>query len=227
MSQLREAEGALYDVIAGIAARTDSATGTADGGSIRTLRDVALSGTDWQWAVLTMTSGANEGRWRVVTGWDDASDTLTCLEAFPDPVAAGDTYSIAMAPLGGATVFLRRVIPRSMEAEELPAVFVAALRARRLVRGGAGAKQGSRFATLRVRMDALSAWELDDEETYREAADKLHEQLDQLRLGRASLGGAAKFADPDGDEPVSDYGELDSGQRVFWSTMQALLMYAA
>ena len=216
MSQLREVENGVKALLDAVAARTDAATGTAATGSATTLTDAALSGTDWQWAVLAMTSGANAGRWRVVTSWDDDTDTVTVRQAFPAAIAAEDTYSLAMAPLGGATVFLRNIIPKSLRAAELPAVFVAGQRTRRIEPQVVGNEQGARQAIVEIRTDLIAPWG-DDEETDRELSDKLFEQVDQMRQMRTRLPGIARMRRSTRDEEISSFGELDAGQRVFWS----------
>lgn len=63
-------------------------TRTADSGTTTTIVDAALTEADdlWNGALLIFTSGANDIRTAIVTGFDAASDTITFAPAVPDAV---------------------------------------------------------------------------------------------------------------------------------------------
>ncbi len=231
MSQILEVEQALYRDIHTASLRTGSATGAAAGGDAR---GVSVDGDGWsteadawRWAIVEFLDGANAGLWRVVTSYahDGETATLGWHVALPNPVLEGDTFRLDHAPLGGATVFLRQVIPASLQPSEMPAVFVASQRTRTLSDRAIGRSQGSVAATLHVRTDLLSPW--NGEAADEAAAFRLFEQIDQMRLTRTGLAGKAQFATPDRSETIVGFGELDRGERVYWSTLWTPLHYPA
>jgi len=228
VSQIREVEAAWKTMIDAVAAKATTVyTGTVDSGTATTLVDAARTGVDWQWAVVVMTSGTNNGRWRVVTAWNDTTDTMTFHEAFPSALATGDTYSVTFAPLGGANTFLRRPHPNDLRKAELPAVIVSAMRSRSVERQATGNHQGSKSAVLTITTDIIAPYE--DTDAAELVSDKLFEQVDQLRMSQAQLSnGVARFLAPNGEDEVSNYGEIGNEHsllRVFWSVIRTRFAY--
>lgn len=231
MSQILEVEDAWYDLLAAVAAKGATAkAGTVT--DVNSLRSVSCSATGWtatadayKWAVLTWTSGTQSGRFRVLNASSVAAGSLTLSwrNAMPETPAVGNTFSVSFAPLAGAKVFQRAQIPETLApATELPAVFVAGQRRRVLTGHGVGNTEGSVRADLTIRTDLLSAWtSLPGQSggTDDVAAHSLYEQVDQIRLCARSLGGIALIDLPTQPEDVAAFGELDRGQRVYWSTL--------
>lgn len=78
----------------------------ADAGSTAsTLVDAALTQAEdyWVGGIVTVTSGANAGLSRGVTDFNATTDTLTFASAFPNAIAAGDTYNIVIYGLEWTT----------------------------------------------------------------------------------------------------------------------------
>jgi len=71
--------------------------GIANGGSTTTLVDSELDQPDGYWNNydLVMMSGANVGQKRVISGFDQNTNTITVSSAFPFPIASGDKYVIS------------------------------------------------------------------------------------------------------------------------------------
>lgn len=224
MSQVREVEqawGALIEAVADTT--TAAASGVATAGTDRSVSCAAsgwsATANAWRWAVLAFTSGANAGRFRVVTSYAvaDGAAVFSWRQALPAAVAAEDAFTVSFAPLAGATVFMRRIIPASLQAAEMPAVFVAATRSRSITSQGIGNQQGSRRAVLEVRTDLVSPW--DDTVANALLADQLFEQVDQLWQNTTGLAGVAQVVTPERDAEIAAFGELDRGSRVYWSTL--------
>ena len=79
----------------------------ADAGSDAThLVDAALTQADdwWNYCLLTMIDGVNQGSYQIISDFDAASDTITC-GAFGAAIAAGDRYVISPAIAGGYPLY--------------------------------------------------------------------------------------------------------------------------
>ncbi len=232
MSQIVELETAWHAYLVAAAARTGSNNGTATAGTTKGMTAAAIPAPGWpatedhyQWATVLFLTGANTGRFRAVESYSVAGGVASFgwRAGLPSAVSAGDTFSVSFAPLGGATVYLRQVIPASMEPTELPAVFVAGQRSRTVEDVAVGNRQGSRLATVWIRTDLVSPWS-DDTRTDL-MAQQLHEQLDQIRLGLTGLPGVAHIGTPTREEEVCSFAELDVGQRVYWSVLWTPFQY--
>ena len=72
-------------------------TGTAESGDTTTLTDSALvqSVDFFNGMILSITGGTNSGLTRLITDFDDTTDTITVTQAFPSAIDATSAYSIS------------------------------------------------------------------------------------------------------------------------------------
>jgi len=224
MSRLLTIERAWTDRIDTVAALSETRTGTV---ATATTLSVSFPVGTWdvttdhyRYAVCEFTSGALKDEWRVVTayGVDGGTATLSWHDALPSAPLAAVTFSVSFAPVYGATIFRRGVVPSTIRESELPMIFAASERQRAIEQQAIGRGPGARKARYTLRTDVLSLW--DDTETAEVEAHKLYAQLDAMRGQPFGIPGVAYAEVPTSADDVAGYGELDRGTRVYWSTLR-------